>query len=77
MIFRYGYIEFEDKDSVEDALALDGSILAGRQINVMKKRTNVPFKRKKRGGYRGRSRFPMIFIGGMGRGRGRRGYRPF
>jgi len=52
----YGYIEFEDIGGVENALLLSESILAGRQITVMKKRTNTPRKggKKRFRGNRGR-----------------------
>merc|ERR1711879_853701 len=36
------YVEFADKDSVETAMALDGSDLKGRILKVMPKRTNKP-----------------------------------
>ena len=32
--FRFAYIEFADKDSVDTAMALDGSFFRGRQIKV-------------------------------------------
>ena len=38
----FAYIEFTDQDSVQMALALDESLLRGRQIKVMPKRTNKP-----------------------------------
>jgi len=64
------YIEFADKESVETAMALDGSTLKNRQIKVMPKRTNKPGLIEP--GSRGRGR------GGRGmfaRGRGMRGMR--
>jgi polyadenylate-binding protein 2 len=65
----FAYIEFTEKESVDASLALDGSILCGRQIKVMPKRTNRPgvssTDRGGRGGFRGR---------GRGRGRGRAFY---
>ena len=63
-------IEFADKESVETAMALDGSTLKNRQIKVMPKRTNKPGLIEP--GSRGRGR------GGRGmfsRGRGMRGMR--
>lgn len=33
-LFRFAYIEFTDKDSVQTALALDDSLFKGRQIKV-------------------------------------------
>ena len=38
----FAYIEFTDQDSVQIALSLDESLLRGRQIKVMPKRTNKP-----------------------------------
>merc|ERR1719331_772007 len=56
----FAYIEFTEKESVDASLALDGSILCGRQIKVMPKRTNRPgvssTDRGGRGGFRGRGR---------------------
>jgi len=63
------YIEFADKDSVETAMALDGSDLKGRILKVMPKRTNKPgISTSDRGRPRGRGGFR-----GRGRGRGRGG----
>ena len=43
----YCYIEFESQDSVEKAIELmNDSLFKGRQITVMKKRKNVPYKGK-------------------------------
>ncbi|KAJ8598317.1 hypothetical protein CTAYLR_007545 [Chrysophaeum taylorii] len=75
----YAYVEFEDKDSVANAVLLDNSIFKGRQLKVSAKRTNVPGRGRGRGrfgGYRGRGRGGFR---GYGRGyyRGRRGYRPY
>jgi len=38
----FAYVEFNDKDSVQTAMALDESLFRGRQIKVMPKRTNKP-----------------------------------
>lgn len=62
----YGFVEFDSHESVAKALELDQTILAGREIKVTEKRTNVPGfssrgRGRGRGGFRGR--------GGM-RGRG-------
>lgn len=38
----FAYIEFLSMESVESALALNGSYLNGRMLNVLKKRTNRP-----------------------------------
>lgn len=58
---RYAYIEFEDAEGVENAKLLSDSLLRGRQIKVLPKRTNKPFKGKRRprgsrfGGYGGKN----------------------
>lgn len=81
----FGYIEFADKESVETAMALDGSLLKGRSIKVSPKRTNKPgitisdrARARARGrgrGFRGRGIGPMR--GGM-RGRGlRQAFQPY
>lgn len=61
----YAYIEFLELDAVENALGKDKSELRGRQIAVVRKRTNVPGMRAGRGGR-----------GGFRGGRGGRGYPP-
>lgn len=77
----YAYVEFEDKDSVANAVQLDNTIFKGRQLKVSAKRTNVPGR-----GGRGRGRFSRGrgrgfyrgygYRGGYHRGRSR-GYRPY
>lgn len=71
----FGYIEFADKESVETAMALDGSLLKGRSIKVMPKRTNKPGitlsdRARARGRGRGRGRGMRGGPGGPMRGRG-------
>ena len=67
----FAYIEFGDPASVKNALALSESVLKGRVIKVVEKRTNVPgFNRGRGRGGRGR------FMRGRG-GRGGRGMRSF
>lgn len=62
----FAYIEFNDKDAVDTALALDESTFRGRQVKVSAKRTNKPgFSTTDRGIMRGR------FRGSRGRARGR------
>ncbi|XP_002163300.2 polyadenylate-binding protein 2-B [Hydra vulgaris] len=61
----FAYVEFGDKDSVENAVQLSDSLFKGRQIKVTAKRTNVP----------GISTTNRGFRGGQGRGRGRGGFR--
>ncbi|XP_027037378.1 polyadenylate-binding protein 2-B-like isoform X1 [Pocillopora verrucosa] len=65
----FAYIEFADKESVENAVTMDDSLFKGRQIKVNPKRTNRPgISTTDRGSSRGR-----------GRGRGFRGglYNPY
>ena len=52
----FAYVEFEEKESVENAVLLDNSIFKGRQLKVTAKRMNVPGKggAKGRGGRGGR-----------------------
>ncbi|KAJ5077792.1 eukaryotic initiation factor 4b-related [Anaeramoeba ignava] len=64
----FAYVEFENLDSIETSLTLEGTTLRGKNIHVSQKRTNVPFS-KGRG--RGRSRGRGRGRGGRGRGRGR------
>lgn len=49
----YAYVEFVDKDSVSNALALNNTEFKGRQLQVKAKRTNVPHHILSRGGMRG------------------------
>eukprot|EP01135_Chromosphaera_perkinsii_P005734 Nk52_evm34s359 gene=Nk52_evmTU34s359 len=61
----FAYVEFADVEAVNNAQALNESVLRGRQLKVTPKRTNVPgLKMRGRGGFRG----------GRG-GRGRGGFR--
>ncbi|XP_019869314.2 polyadenylate-binding protein 2-like [Aethina tumida] len=70
----FAYIEFDHKDSVGVAMAMDESLLRGRQIKVMPKRTNRPGISTTHRAPRGRN----LFRGRGGRGRGSRGFtRPF
>ncbi|KAA0185958.1 polyadenylate-binding protein 2 isoform X2 [Fasciolopsis buskii] len=64
----FAYIEFDTRDAVEAAMALDDSSFRNRQLKVLPKRTNVP-------GMSMTNRPPYL----RGRGRGRAmpyGYRP-
>lgn len=73
----YAYVEFMDKESVDNALALDESVLRGRQLKVTPKRTNVPgmsYRGRGRGRYRGGGYRPYR---GRGRGMYRGGYQPY
>eukprot|EP00775_Hariotina_reticulata_P002697 gene2697-2997_t len=45
----FAYIEFLELDAVDNAIMLDNSELRGRQIKVMRKRTNVPGMKRGRG----------------------------
>ncbi|XP_018022567.1 polyadenylate-binding protein 2-like [Hyalella azteca] len=60
----FAYIEFNDKDSIQMAMALDESLFRGRQLKVMPKRTNKP-------GISSTNRFPR---GSRPRGRARSGF---
>lgn len=69
----FAYIEFEQIDSVDRAIAtLDGSTFRDRELKVVAKRTNIPGL-SSRGRGRGSSR--GIRGRGRGRGRGRAGFR--
>ncbi|GMT00696.1 hypothetical protein PENTCL1PPCAC_22870, partial [Pristionchus entomophagus] len=82
----FAYVEFADSEGRNNALAMNESLLKGRQIKVMEKRTNRPgisstnrFPRM-RGAARGRGgviiKYVPVYAGGRGRGmRGRR--RPY
>ncbi|CAJ0593973.1 unnamed protein product [Cylicocyclus nassatus] len=84
----FAYAEFADKEGMQMALAMTDSLLKGRQIKVMEKRTNRPgistTNRPPRGrGYRGRGGFggappgyiiKYVPVGGY-RPRGARGLR--
>lgn len=50
----YAYIEFKERESVQNALILNESLFRGRQLKVVEKRTNIP----------------GVTRGGIGRGRG-------
>ncbi|CAH8869175.1 unnamed protein product [Trichobilharzia szidati] len=66
----FAYIEFDSRDAVEAAMALDDSSFRSRQLKVLPKRTNVP-------GMSMTNRPP--FVRGVGRARGRGlafGFRP-
>eukprot|EP01038_Epipyxis_sp_PR26KG_P009403 gene9403-12664_t len=68
----FAYVEFVDKESVDNALKLDDSTFRGRQLKVLPKRQNIPVIR----GGRGRSgRGGPVFARGRGRGF-YRGFRP-
>ena len=59
----FAYVEFTEKESVENACQLTDSLFKGRQIKVNAKRTNIP-------GVSSTNRYPRS----RGRGRGRGGY---
>ncbi|VDP78650.1 unnamed protein product [Schistosoma mattheei] len=64
----FAYIEFDTRDAVEAAIALDDSSFRSRQLKVLPKRTNVP-------GMSMTNRPP--FVRGRARGRGMSiGFRP-
>jgi len=79
----FAYIEFLDKESVDNALKLDDSTFKGRQLKVLPKRQNLPLAAF-RGGRGGRGgRYVPGAVGGRinipgGRAGGRgRGYIPY
>merc|ERR1712046_320776 len=45
----FAYIEFVDKQAVQNSLLLNGSLFRGRQLKVIQKRTNVPGFNKGKG----------------------------
>ncbi|KAF8373384.1 hypothetical protein PRIPAC_79813 [Pristionchus pacificus] len=80
----FAYVEFSDAEGRDNAIAMNDSLLKGRQIKVVEKRTNRPgistTNRGGRGGGRGRGRviYVPVYAGGRGaRGmmRGMRGMR--
>ncbi|XP_031561997.1 polyadenylate-binding protein 2-B-like [Actinia tenebrosa] len=69
----FAYVEFADKESVNNAVALEDSLFKGRQIKVSAKRTNRPgISTTNRGRGRGRG-----FRGGGGMGGFYQPYNPF
>ena len=64
---RFAYVEFVDKESVDNALKLDDTPFKGRQLKVLPKRQNLPQSFIRGGGRGGRGR-------GGGRFRGRGNY---
>jgi len=70
----FAFIEFSEKDSIQNAVALNDSLFKGRQIKVTAKRTNRPgLSSTDRGRARGRGRG---FRGGGGGGFGGGYYMP-
>jgi len=88
----FAYIEFSEKEAVDQAVLLDDSTLRGRTIKVNAKRTNVPgmslrgrgrgavggggFRGAYRGGGYSRPAPRGAYRGAFGRGRGRGGGPP-
>jgi polyadenylate-binding protein 2 len=70
----YAYVEFLEKEAVDEAVKLNDSTFHDRPIKVSAKRTNLPGLNA-RGGFRGRPRGRGGFRGRF-RGRGR-GYHPY
>ncbi|PAV85635.1 hypothetical protein WR25_08249 [Diploscapter pachys] len=62
----FAYVEFAEKEGMQNALAMTDSLLKGRQIKVMPKRTNKP-------GISTTNRPPRGMGGFRGRGAGGRG----
>ncbi|XP_066923593.1 polyadenylate-binding protein 2-B-like isoform X1 [Clytia hemisphaerica] len=63
----FAFVEFADKESVENSVTLSDTLFKGRQIKVTPKRTNIPGISTTNRGFRAR---------GRGRGRGGFGYSP-
>merc|ERR1712168_1371274 len=57
----FAYVEFTEKESIENACQLTDSLFKGRQIKVTPKRTNIP-------GISSTNRFPRTRFRGRGRG---------
>ncbi|CAD6184584.1 unnamed protein product [Caenorhabditis auriculariae] len=81
----FAYVEFADREGMQNALAMTDSLLRGRQIKVNQKRTNKPgISTTNRPPFRGRGRgmrggviIKYVYPGGFRpRGRGIRGRRP-
>lgn len=72
----FAYIEFAEPGCVKNALALSDSVLKGRVIKVLEKRTNVPGF-SQRGMGRGRGGRGRFIRGNRGRGRGGRSFAPY
>ncbi|KAL0477476.1 polyadenylate-binding protein [Acrasis kona] len=76
----YAYVEFLEKEAVDEAVKLDGSTFHDRPLKVNPKRTNVPgVSMNPRGAFRGRPRGRGFRARGRGgfRGRGRPEYHPY
>lgn len=69
----FAYIEFAEPQSVTDSLVLNDSVLRGRNLKVVPKRTNIPGFNRGRGRGRGRG----IRGGFRGRARGRGRFNPY
>jgi polyadenylate-binding protein 2 len=67
----FAYVEFEDADSVQNAVLLNASMFKGRQISVAPKRTNQPGLGRGRGRGRGYGGYRGGYRGGRG------GYNPY
>jgi polyadenylate-binding protein 2 len=66
----FAYIEFAEAGCVKNALALNESVLKGRVIKVVEKRTNVPWFAQRGGARGGRGRGGRFMRGRGMRGRG-------
>ncbi|KZZ91098.1 Nucleotide-binding, alpha-beta plait [Moelleriella libera RCEF 2490] len=81
----YAYVEFTEPSLVAQALVLNETVLKGRNIKVVPKRTNVPGMSRGRGrggfrggrGFHGRGGFPRGGYRGGYRGRGRGAHAPY
>lgn len=68
----FAYIEFADKEAVDNALLLNDSVFKGRELKVAVKRVNEPFMKGKGKGGKGKGK------GGKGKGKGKgKGYKGY
>jgi len=71
----FAYVEFQDEQSVFNAVLLNESLFRARQLKVIQKRTNVPGMGKDKGDYKGKGKGKPCSKG-KGKGKGK-GYAPW
>ncbi|KAH7821711.1 putative polyadenylate-binding protein 2 [Monocercomonoides exilis] len=65
------YVQYQDPESVQASMALNGHKLHNREIKILPKRTNIPgYNRQMRGARGGFGGMGMMGMRGRGRGRG-------
>jgi len=67
----FAYVEFVDSASVQSALSLHKSEFKNRNLEILPKRHNEPFKGRGKGKGKGKGKY------GKGKGRGRGRYHPY